>query len=326
MKIIQKTKKYISVLLCIVLILTLFSACNSDNSNTDTSKLSIVTTIFPNYDFARAVASDTADITMLINPGVESHSYEPTPSDIIKIQSADAFIYTGPDMENWAEEILSSINTEKVKVINLSEGIDLLKPMLDGEHAHNEDSSSSDDQTHAHEYDPHIWTSPVNAIKMVEEIEAALCEIDPDNSSIYSKNADDYVSQLNDLDNKFKDIVANGADRELIFSGRFALTYFAAEYGLKCDSAYDSCSTETEPSVASITRLINEIKENNIPVVYYEELIDPKVGRSIAEQTGAELMLFHTCHNISLDDFNAGKTYIDLMNDNAVALQAGLKK
>ena len=326
MKIFYKIKNYISIIICLVLVLTLFSSCSSDNNDKDTSKLSIVTTIFPTYDFARAVASDTADITMLINPGVESHSYEPTPSDIIKIQSADAFIYTGPDMENWAEEILSSINTQKVKIINLSEGIDLLKPMLDGEHAHDKDISSSDEQTHAHEYDPHIWTSPINAIKMVQEIETALNEIDPDNSSIYTKNADNYISQLNELDKKFKDIVANGADRNFFFSGRFALTYFAAQYSLKCDSAYDSCSTETEPSVASITRLINEIKENNIPVIYYEELIDPKVGRSIAEQTGAELMLFHTCHNISLDDFNAGKTYIDLMNNNAIALQAGLKK
>ena len=303
-------KRIAVLILCIALLAGCLAGCGEAPASS--GKLQVVATLFPQYDFARRVAGDRAAVTMLLPPGVESHSFDPTPADLVTMQKADLFLYTGAQMETWAGSLLSSL-PESTTVVDLSQGI-----ALSGE-AHDEGSDG-----HSHLADPHIWTSPKNAMIMVASIHDALCSADPDGAAIYEENANQYLEELAELDAAFRDIVANGIRRTLAFSGRFALHYFAEEYGLDCVAALESCSGESEPSAQSVARVISVIREQGLPVVYYEELSDPKVGRSIASETGVQLLLFHSCHNLSKDEFDRGETYLSLMRQNAENLKVGL--
>jgi len=318
-------KKILNVILVALLASALFGCTQNQNTpnvikdELINKKIKVVTTLFPQYDFARQIAGDKAEIVLLLPPGAESHSFEPTPSDIISINKADVFIYTGKYMEPW----------------DASSGITLVKEEHDYDHDEHHDGELDEDEHeheeevhggdgHNHEYDPHIWTSPVIAIKMVDNIASSLCYADPENASYYKANAESYKMRLGLLNDEFSEIVASGMRNKIYFGGRFALHYFVEEYGLEYESAYDNCSSETEPSARDMAHIIDEIKENNIPVIYYEELTDPKVSRNISEDTGAEMMLFHSCHNLSKKDFDSGATHLDLMKQNVENLRKGL--
>ncbi len=310
-----KIKALLSILVLCVIAVT---GCKSDKSG-DSEKLSIITTLFPQYDFARQIVGDKADVTLLLSPGVEAHSYDPTPADIVKINKADIFIYTGDNMESWAADILSGIDNENLDVLDVSKGIKLVK--TEEEHSDEEDE---DEDAHEHEYDPHIWTSPVNAITMVENILNELVKTDPDNKEYYKENAAKLTKDLNELDSEFKEVVKNADIKTIYFGGRFAMYYFAKEYGLQYEAAFDSCSSETEPSAKRVARIINDMKADNAAVIYYEELVDPKSAKSIAEATGAETLLLHSCHNVSKEEMDAGVTYVSLMKQNVKNLKEGL--
>lgn len=316
-------KKIVLTLFLIISLSGLLMGCNGNNSTskdeTMDNKIKVVATLFPQYDFTRQIAGDKAEVTLLMSPGVESHSYEPSPSDIIKINGSDLFIYTGKFMEPWAQSIIDGIENKNVKILDVSQNVSLDKSE---EHEDEEEHREADHA--AHEFDPHIWTSPVNAKIMVENILRDLCELDPENADYYKKNAENYLNELTNLDKEFKDIFEAAKRKEIIFAGKFALHYFAEEYGMEYEAAFDSCSTETEPSVKVIAELIDEIKEENIPVVYYPELTDPKVARSISDETGAEMLILHSCHNLSKDELKAGATYLSLMKKNAENLKIGL--
>ncbi len=310
----------IKKLLCIVsatfIALSLFG-CTTGNRK-DSGKLKIVTTLFPQYDFARNIAKDKADIELLLPAGVESHSFDPTANDIISINKSDVFIYTGKYMEVWAEKLITDLDKDAVKIVDVSKGINLVK---EDEEEHEDDEHEDE---HDHEYDPHIWTDPQNAKIMVDNITEALCEADKDNAEFYRKNAEEYKAQLDSLDNEFKSIVSESKHKELFFGGRFALYYFAKRYDINWTAAYDSCSTETEPSAKAVSEIIKQMKEKKIKVIYYEELVDPKVANTIAKETGAKALLLHSCHNVSKSDFDNGETYISLMKKNAENLWEGL--
>jgi zinc transport system substrate-binding protein len=308
-----------------------------DNTGDTGAKISVVATVFPYYDFVRAIAGDRADITMLIPPGVEVHSYEPTPADIIAIGNCDLFIYTGGGLEVWAGAILESVSNKDMRILSLADGTEL-KPEHVHEHADRDrraghdgevgDKSDHkghpDDEDHFHEYDPHIWTSPVNASIMADMILEALCIIDPDNRDHFTANADKLKAGLEELDEKFREIVANAKRREIYIADRFAMRYFADEYGLDYHAAFDSCSSETEPSAAVITEMADQIKKENIRFIYHGELTAPQIARTLSNETGAELLLLHSCHNVSKEEFEDGATYISLMEQNAENLEKGL--
>lgn len=303
---------------------TTASKTESTPEETIENRLKIITTIFPHYDFVRAVVGEYADVTMLLPPGVETHSYDPTPADIIAINESDLFIYTGADMEAWAESILQGVSNENLRVVALAEDID--QHHDDALHDHEDDSYEYSDATHIHihELDPHIWTSPVIAATLVDRILSAVCELDPENEQYYINNADAYKVELKQLDAEFRNIVETSKRKEIFFGDRFALQYFADEYGLEIHAAFDSCSAESEPSASTITSMINEIIKKDIPVIFYAELNDPKIARSLSEATGAEMLLFHSCHNVTKEEFSDGVTYIDLMRKNAENLRKGL--
>lgn len=308
-------KKIISCILAVILFATILSACNTAKTNdANNDKIKIITTIFPQYDFARQIAKDNADIKMLISPAQESHGYEPTPQDIIEVGECDLFIYTGGESDNWVEDILSSIDNE-IKCIKLMDCVELKETDHDAEHNHDE---------HKAEFDEHVWTSPINAGLICEEIAQTLCEIDAENALQYNTNLESYLSQLNLLDTTFKEIVANGNRNTLIFGDRFPLIYFTEEYGLKCYAAFPGCAEQTEPSSATIADLIDKANEEKIPVIFKIELSNDNIAKTIADASNAQVMTFYTCHNLTQEDFDNGETYVSLMNKNADSLKIAL--
>ena len=221
-------------------------------------KLQIVVTSFPQYDFARAVAGNNADIEMLIKPGVETHSYEPTPDDIQKIQNSDLFIYNGGENDEWVNGILDSLDMSKTRTLKLEDCVNLIEEDetvgLEGvathshdhdhedEHNHdNEDEHSHDGHEHSTtdiEYDEHVWTSPINAIKIVKEINSVLNQLDKADAYEFDKNAKQYISEINDIDSQIRDIVKHAKRKTLVFGDRFPFKYFVEEYGLNYKAAF----------------------------------------------------------------------------------------
>lgn len=311
----NKVKKAFSLLLALVLCASVFSSCRG-TFNAENGKLTIVATLFPQYDFAREIAGSYADISLLLKPGVDSHSYEPTPQDIIKINNADVFLYTGEYMEAWAHDIIKSIESDVI-VVDVSKGIslDTLK-----EHSHIEGDS------HNHEnYDPHIWTNPVFAKTMVESISSALQQADLENAHIYAENAENYTKKLDKLDEDMFNMLKEARQDTICFGDRFAMHYFAKHYNLNYISAYDSCSEETEPSAKALAEIIDTINEKEIKAVFYAELTQQTAARTISESTGAKLLMLHSCHNVSKAELESGATYISLMYQNLENLREGLK-
>lgn len=317
----------LQVIISMVSIISLLLVGCSKSKTTDskvvegdnTPKIKVVTTLFPQYDFVNQVGKDAVEVKMLLKPGVESHTYEPTPSDIIDINKADIFLYTGDEMEPWVSKILDSLDSD-VMIVDLSKNITLDK-VEDHDHEH-EDEENEDD--HVHSYDPHIWTNPLNAMVMVEDIKTALSEVDKTNAMSFETNAKEYLTSLDQLDQDIRDMVKEAKRKEVVFGGRFAFHYFFEEYGLDYVSAYDSCSAETEPSAKVIATIIDKVKEDQIPVIFYEELANPKVAESIGSATGAKTLLLHSCHNVSTDDYKNGATYLSLMYQNLENLKEAL--
>ncbi|MDD3193566.1 MAG: zinc ABC transporter substrate-binding protein [Oscillospiraceae bacterium] len=282
-------------------------------------RVQIVSTIFPSYDFARSIAGESADVTLLIPPGMESHSYEPTPQDMIQIQNCDLFLYTGGESDAWVEELLASFANppQTVKMMDCVETYE--EETVDGMQAESKPADA-----HETEYDEHVWTSPRNAVLIAQAIEQALCETDPAHEADYQRNAGDYISQLEQLDQDFRDFFAGLQNKTLIFGDRFPFRYFAEEYGLAYFAAFPGCSSETEPSAATIAFLIDKVKEENLHTVFYIEFSNHQVADSIAEAAGAKTALFHSCHNLTAQEQKDGATYLSLMAQNLDTLKEDL--
>ncbi len=294
------------------------AGCGSYVEQPDNNELNVTTTIFPSYDFTREIAGEKANINLLLPPGSDAHSFEPSPKDIINIQNADLFIYTGGESDSWIDDILDTIDTGNTKIIKL---MDVCSPMKE------EIPEGMQTEEHDHgesEYDEHAWTSPKNAVLITEAISDTLCEIDNSNSALYKENTDEYIKQLNELDIKFENIVNSAKRNTVIFADRFPFLYFAKEYGLKYYAAFPGCAEETEPDIATVAFLIDKVRKEQIPVVFYIEFSNHKLADTVSEETGAKTMLLHSCHNVTKEEFDSGITYIDLMNNNAEALREAL--
>lgn len=320
----MKKKTIIISLVIIMLIATVLFGCTKKDSKVDSEgvekKISVVTTIFPIYDFVRQIAGDHVDLTMMLPPGAESHSYEPTPQDIIKLHQSKLFIYVGGDSDAWVDGILDSTNKDKMNILTLMDCVDVVEEeLVDGMQEEEEEEEGGEA-----ELDEHVWTSPKNAVLIVAKITEELCEIDPDNSESYKKNAQSYTKELNTLDQSFKEVVDNSARKEIILGDRFPFRYFVDTYGLKYYAAFPGCSTDTEPSASTVSFLIDKVKEDKIPVIFHIELSNEQMCDSIANATGAKKELLNAVHNVSKKDFEAGVTYIDLMEHNVKVLKEAL--
>lgn len=317
------------------------TAC-SNQDKADAHKLKIVTTNFAEYDFARQITGDKADVKMLLKPGAESHSYEPSPQDIKTIQDSDLFVYVGGDSDEWVGDILESID-KKPNTFKLMDAVDLMeeevKEGMVHEHEHEEHADKheheheehADKHEHEHEehadepeMDEHVWTSPVNAIKIVEKMSAEIIKLDPNNADTYKKNTEEYIKKLQKLDGEFREVVKNGKRKEIVVGDRFPFLYFVKEYGIEYYAAFPGCSKDTDTNPATIAFLTEKVKEDNIPVVFHIELSNEQMSKAIAEATGAKSELLNAVHNISDEDFKKGVTYIDLMEHNVEVLKEAL--
>lgn len=282
-------------------------------------RLEVVTTLFPVYDFAKQIGKDKVNVTLLLLPGVESHTFEPKPADIVRINKADVFIYTGKYMEPWVEDMLKGVTDRSLTVVDASKGIELM-----AEEDHDEEHEYGRHSRHGGK-DPHIWVDLANARIMVNTIAQVLAEKDPENSGFYFNNAKEYKVKLADLDQRFKETFSTAKQKTIIYGGHFAFGYFAKRYGLEHVSPYEGFSPNAEPRPKAIAELINKLKESGMKYIYYEELLDPKVARVISQETGAKLELLHGAHNVSKDELNRGITFIDIMEENLKKLKVGLE-
>lgn len=312
-------------------------AC-TPRAGTDSGRLHVVCTLFPYYDFVRQIGGEDVDVTLLVPAGRETHSFEPTPLDVITISEAEVFVYNGGESETWVEDILSAagenipyrlamMDCVETRAEEFAEG-------MQGGHNHDEhDEHEGHDEHDEHlhdgheeeiEYDEHIWTSPVNAMALCRALCDTLCQADPDNADGYRARLEAYLVQLQTLDGTFRGIVEDGTRRLVVFGDRFPLLYFCREYGLDYRAAFHGCSGDTEPSLATLKYLIDKVRAEQIPVVYTIELSSQKVASAIAETTGARILTFHSCQTLTRQEFDRGETYLSLMWKNVDVLKEGL--
>ena len=334
----------IAVAIVIGIIIAMIGINKKDvNKENKDNKISVVASNFASYDFLRAIIGEDKDVelTFLMGPGKDAHSYDPTSGDIKTIQNADLFVYVGGEMEKWADKVLDSLDMSNTKVICIANFVETIEEKeVDGaeEHEHDHDHEGEEhehdhdheEEEHEHEegaFDEHIWTSPENAIKMVRALENAMEEINNKNAVSYKENAEKYINDIKDIDKKIQAIVDNKVRDRLVFADKMPMQYFIDYYKLKVSAAFDGCSTEVEPSAKTIAYLQNKIKEEKIPVVLYIELNNGQVANTIANEVGnsCKAMQIQTLHNVSLDDFNKGETWVSLMERNIEVLKAALQ-
>lgn len=317
-------KKWISVIFMLLMSLLMITACVSkEEINLNEKKgLQIVSTVFPGYDFAKQIVGDNAEVSMLLPPGVESHSYEPSPQDIINIQNSDIFIYVGGESEQWVDKILDSMDN-KVITVKMMDAVQLYEEeIIDGMQ---KEQDSDDEASEAHEYDEHIWTSLKNAQNIVARINEAVVSLDSKNKSVYDKNTKSYIEKLDNLDKEFENLFKTFEKPTLIFGDRFPFRYFVEDYKLDYFAAFPGCSSETEPSASTIAFLIDKVKEKSLNTVFYIEFSNHNIADTIAESTGAKTAMLHSCHNISKKDMDSGVSYYYLMEQNYETLKGALQ-
>ena len=318
-------RRLLSGLLALALAASL-TACGQPPLPED-GKTQVVCTLFPYYDFARQIGGDDVDVTLVVPAGRETHSFEPTPMDVIRISQADVFIYNGGESEQWVTDILDAAGEDIPCVLSMMDAAELheeelVEGMQSGTSAH--DHHDHDEDEEEIEYDEHIWTSPVTAMALCRAITDGLCQADPDHADSFRARLTDYLAALEALDGTFREIVAAGSRHLLVFGDRFPLLYFCREYGLDYRAAFHGCAGDTEPSLTTLKYLIDLVNEQHIPVVYTIELSSRKVAKAIAETTGAQVRTFHSCQTVSRAEFDAGVTYLQLMEANADVLREGL--
>ncbi len=317
----KKAVRITALLLAAALVFTL-SGCGrpqEQNAGQD-QRLSVVCTLFPQYDFARQIAGDKIDLTLLLTPGADSHTYDPSPADMIKINGCDLFLYTGDLMELWVANVIKGLDKSKVTVVDLSQGVALSAV----EHGEHEEEHEEEDHDHDHSVDPHIWTSPKNAVIMAQSVAAALQQLDPANAETYRTNAADYCEKLEQLDAQIRSVVNSAPIHEIVVCDRFAMHYFCREYGLTYLAAFDSCTADTEPSPAVLAKITEHVKAAHIPAVFYAELSNQTMAQKVASLTGAQTLELNSCHNLSAAQFKSGVTYLDLMEQNLNMLKIAL--
>lgn len=311
-------KKLVPLLLCLCLILSGCSARETEKK--DSSKLQIVCTNFPAYDFAREIAGDRAQIKLLIKPGAEVHSYEPAPKDVIAIQESDLFICNGGESEAWVESLVG----ENVNALRMMDCVETVAESGEGIYAAEDEHDHEHDDGEEEELDEHVWTTPGNAAKICYALCDKLCELDQENANEYMLNYEVYNAKLMELDIEIRTTVLNGVRDTLVFADRFPMRYFTREYGLKYYAAYPGCASQTEPSAKTVAFLIDHVREEKIPAVLYMEFSNEKMADVICEDTGCKKLPFYSAHSVTARQFEDGVTYLDLMRMNIETLKEAL--
>ena len=401
-------KKRIYMITLMILLLGVTAGCSNGKDENGDGKLKVITTIFSAYDFSRQIGGENADVSMLLKPGAEAHSYEPTPRDIVNIGKCDVLVCNGGENEVWLDSILEAVDNPDMIVVRMvdccegiaeeeKEGMQSAGGILAGltghehhhgdgedehehedEHGHTHDENEHDDEAEHHgdeehddkaehheeeydeeghddeaehhgeedhddeaehhgeenhddeaehhheeetEWDEHVWMSPVNACLIADAVCEAYCSADSANAEYYRQNNRAYQETLKKLNEDIINTLNDGKSRTLVFADRFPARYFVEEYGLDYRAAFSGCSADTQASAATVAFIINYVKENNIGVIYTMELSDGRLADAVAEETGAVIRTFYTGHNVTLADFEAGVTYVDLLYRNLEAIR-----
>ena len=319
-------KKLIAAALAVLLILTCFAACGKtpaapDDSTApanDKTKLNVVCSIFPPYDFVRAIAADRVDLTLLLDSKTDLHSYAPTADDIMKISNADLFVNIGGESDDWAEDVVASAENENLRVVSL---IDLVTAVEEEALPGMQEEEEEHEEEEGPEYDEHVWTSLKNVIMIVPALTDTLCELDEANAAFYRANCSDYLERLTALEAEYAAAVGKAARKTLLFADRFPFRYLADDYGLTCYAAFSGCSAETEASFETMTMLVDTVKEQNLPFILMIDGSDGSVAESVSRQSGAAVRVLNSCQSVSGDDIAAGVTYLSIMKDNLDVLK-----
>lgn len=313
----MRIKKILAAVTAIALGASL-CGCSGGETADSADKPLIITTIFPAYDFARQVFGDTAEVRMLLKPGQESHSYDPSAKDIVEINGCDLFVYNGGESDQWVESVLQA--APDVETFRMTDAVSL----LDEEHS---EGMQEDDHDHDHadgdeeEYDEHVWTSPDNAAAIVRALGSRAKALFPDSAAELDSNTESYAAQIEKIDGRLKALL-DGEQRYFIFGDRFPLLYFFKHYGLNYYAAFPGCGSETEPSAQTVTFLLDKLGQPDaVKAVFCIELSGRKLADVLAEDSGLDVVEFHSCHNITADDFAAGETYVSLMERNLQTLE-----
>lgn len=315
------TRKFIPLIL-ILLLACSFVSCADVKNPEENENINIVTTVFPQYDFAKKLTEGTsASIKMLIPAGSEAHSYDPTPSDMIAASESDIFIWVGGESEAWAEKIIKSTLTEKTRVIALMDTV----PLLESDSGHGHGHDHDDEEAHDHSHDEHVWTSPKNAILIVKALCEALSETDPENAHIYEKNAEKYLESLSQLDESFEALALQIGEKPIILGDRFPFLYLSNAYGLKFVSPFKGCSSHTEASMAEMASVIERAREEGAKTIFSVDFSNEKMAKTIADEVGASVLRLYSCHTASGDDIKNGNGYIEIMEKNLAALATAYK-
>jgi zinc transport system substrate-binding protein len=320
-------KRIIWAFIGLIAIAALPGCTNSNKTAGKADKLNIVATTFPCYDFARAVAGDRAEITLLLRPGSEIPSFDPSPGDIIKIQTAALFIYVGGESDVWVEKTLESSDLSKLKVVRLIDFItpyeeEVIEGMTEEDEGHDHEAEGEEDEG---EYDEHIWTSPANAIALTSALAEIIAALDPKNADLYAANAAKYIEEIKGVQAEIAEVVKNAKRKKFLVADRFPFRYLAEEYSLDYAAAFPGCSAEMDASAATVAFLINTVKNEKLPYIYYIELSNKRIADTIKNETGVKTLELHSVQNVSADEFKRGETYVSIMKRNAQNLKLGLE-
>lgn len=327
-------KKITALLLALLMLVGALAGCGKQNDTNQTDKLSIVTTIFPEYDWVREILgekADNAEITMLLDNGVDLHSYQPTADDIVKISDCDLFIYVGGESDEWVEDALRNAANGNMKVINLLEVLgdsvkteEIVEGMQEAEHEHED----AEEHEHEEEADEHVWLSLKNAKMLVRVISKALQELDPDSKDIYAANADAYVKKLSALDAEYQAAVDAASNKTILFGDRFPFRYLVDDYGLHYYAAFVGCSTETEAGFETISFLAKRVDEWKLPCVLTIEGAQHKIAETVVRNTTAKnqrVLTMDSMQSTTSKDVKNGTTYLSVMEKNLSVLKEALR-
>ncbi|MGD0276532.1 MAG: zinc ABC transporter substrate-binding protein [Syntrophales bacterium] len=312
----MKTKSLVElgiVIVCAIVVWTAYVFYHPTNTSADKGKqkIKVITTLFPLYDMAKNIGGDKAEVSLLLPPGVEAHSFEPKPSDLVKMNNADVFIYTGKFMEPWAEQIIKSVTNKNLVVVDSSQGIKMISGVF-----HDADEPVGS-------YDPHIWLDFDNAKIMVKNISQAM-EAKATQKGFFEQKASEYSSKLTELDSAYKTTLATCKIREIFYGGHYAFGYLANRYGLKYIAA-QGFAPDAEPTARDLVKLIDQIKRDKIKYIFYEELTSPKIAETISRETNTKMLLLNAAHNLTKDQFERGVSFFDILKNDLDNLKVGLE-
>ena len=335
-------KRFVTVVSTVLIAAMLVVGCGSTTATNTAAgsagaanddKIQVVATVFPAYDWAKEVTkgNDNVEVSMLIDSGVDLHSFQPSADDIIKISTCDVFIYVGGESDTWVEDVLTEASNKDMVVINMLDAIGdnaREEELVEGMQGEEEEEEEEEGEEEGPEYDEHVWLSVKNAKILTQEISDKMCEADPASKDLYTKNAADYVNALDELDAKYEAAVAAGSQKTLLFGDRFPFRYMVEDYGLDYYAAFIGCSAESEASFETIAFLASKTDELRLKVILQIESSDGKIAKTVKDSTQSkdqEILTMDSMQSVTSDDVANGETYLSVMEKNLEVLQRALQ-